>query len=232
MRRINRVFFVALTALGTGLGISAPSVNAQFLGTPQHDEFSDTSVLHPPDGVRVGIIVFEDLGCPGCALAHPLENAVAEKYHVTLLRHDYPIPKHIWTFEAAVYARYLQDMLNNPKLAEEFRSDVFHSQEAIASKDDLHEFAARWFERHGLKLPSPIDPGGALAAKVQTDYDLGVRLNVTRTPTIVVVTRNNYQVVCGSEAAIDPTQLEAVVHAAVAQTKTVPTAKSPAAKHK
>ena len=232
MRRINGVVLVALAVLGAGLGSSTRSLNAQFLGTPQHDEFSDTSVLHPPDGVRVGIIVFEDLGCPGCALAHPLEDAAAEKYHVTLLRHDYPIPKHIWTFDAAVYARYLQDTLNNPKLAEEYRRDVFHSQEAIASKDDLHEFVARWFERHGLKLPSPIDPGGALAAKVQADYDLGVRLHVIRTPTLVVVTKNNYQVVCGSEAATDPTQLDAVVRAAVEQTKAAATAKPATAKHK
>jgi protein-disulfide isomerase len=206
------------------IGFTSPSLRAQFLGLPAHDDFSDTSVLHPPDDVKVGIIVFEDLGCPACAFAHPLESQVAEKYHVTLLRHDYPLAYHVWTFEGAVYARYLEDKIN-PKLADAFRSDVFHSQAAISSKDDLHQFVQRWVQKHGQKLPPVLDPTGTLAAKVQADFDLGVRLHITHTPTIVVVTRNNYQVVCGSEAANDPTQLDAVVRAAVEQAKSAPPAK-------
>ena len=98
----------------------------------------------------------------------------------------FPSRSHIWTFEGAVYARYLQDKLS-PKLADEFRSDVFHAQAAIASKDDLRQFAQHWFQQHGQKMPFVIDPTGALAAKVQADFDLGQRLNVTQTPTIVVV---------------------------------------------
>ena len=110
----------------------------------------------------------------------------AEQFHVPLLRHDFPIPSHIWTFEGAVYARYLQDKVS-PKLADEFRSDVFHAQAAISSKDDLRQFTQRWLQQHGQKMPSMVDPTGALAAKVQADFDLGRRLNVTHTPTIVVV---------------------------------------------
>ena len=220
MHRMNLAAILALVVFG----FTAPTLHAQFLGSPTHDDFSDTSVLHPPEGIKVAIIVFEDLGCPGCALAHPLESQVAEQYHVPLLRHDYPLPQHIWTFEGAVYARYVEVKLS-PKLADEFRSDVFHSQAAIASKDDLHQFAQRWFQKHGQKLPSAIDPAGALAAKVQADYDLGVRLHITRTPTIVVVTKSNYQVVTGSDSATDPRQLEPIVRAAIEQTKTTPPAK-------
>ena len=219
MRRLNLIalFLVAIA-------LTAPALQAQFIGAPTHDDFRDTSILRPPAGSNVAIIVFEDLGCPACARAHPIEFQAAEQFHVPLLRHDSPIPAHIWTFEGAVYARYLQDKLS-PKLAEEFRSAVFVSQQAIASKDDLHQFAQRWFQQHGLKMPSVIDPTGALAAKVQADFDLGKRLNVTFTPTIVVVTNNNYQIVCGTKELFDPTQLVPILRAAIEKTRTAPGAR-------
>jgi hypothetical protein len=46
---------------------------------------------------------------------------------------------------------------------------------------------------------------------------LGKRLNVTFTPTVVVVTAKAYQVVCGTaQGANDPTQILPVVKAALA----------------
>jgi protein-disulfide isomerase len=213
---MNLIAFLLLA-----IALAVPALQAQFIGAPTHDDFRDTTILRPPAGSKVAIIVFEDLGCPACARAHPLESHAAEQFHVPLLRHDFPIPSHIWTFEGAVYARYLQDKLS-PKLADEFRSDVFHAQAAIASKDDLHQFAQHWFQQHGQKVPFVIDPTGAFAAKVQADFDLGRRLNVTHTPTIVVVTKNNYQVVCGTEGLIDPTQLVPILRAAIEKTQTAP----------
>jgi len=201
-------------------------MRAQFIGRAMHDDFRDTTILRPPTGSKVAIIVFEDLGCPGCAYAHPIELQAVEQFHVPLMRHDFPIPGHIWTFEGAVYARYLEDKVS-PKLADQFRTDIFHGQEAIAGKDDLHQYVQRWFQKHGQKLPFVIDPTGTLNAKVQADLDLGKRLNVTHTPTIVVVTRNNYQLVCGTEELKDPTQLVPILRAAIAQTMT-----APAARHK
>lgn len=208
------------------LGFMTRSVPAQFLGAPMHDDFRDTSILRPPAGSKVAIFIFEDLGCPACARAHPIELQAAEQYHVPLVRHDFPLVSHIWTFEGAVYARYLQDKVS-PKLADDFRTDVFHDQAAIASKDDLHQYAQRWFQKHGQKVPMVLDPTGALNAKVQADLDMGKRLNVTQTPTLIVVIRNNYQIVCGTKTLLDPTQLVPILRAAIAQTKT-----SPAIKHK
>jgi protein-disulfide isomerase len=57
---------------------------------------------------------------------------------------------------------------------------------------------------------------------VQADYALGRRLNVEYTPTLVVVTRDHYQVVCGTKDGLDPARLPSVVAAAVAQTQTHP----------
>ena len=204
--------------------LAALPMRAQFIGPAMHDEFRDTTILRPPAGSKVAVIVFEDLGCPMCAVAHPIELQAVEQYHVPLLRYDFPLPMHVWTFEGAVYARYLQDKVS-PALAGQFRTDVFHDQRAIDSKDALHQYVERWFQKHGQKLPFVIDPDGALAAKVQADVDLGNRLNVIQTPTLVVVTRNNYQVVCGTKELLDPTQLVPILRAAIKQTTTAPAAK-------
>ncbi len=195
-----------------------PLAAAQFAGQGPRDSFIDTSILKPAPGSKVSILVFEDLGCPACAHAHPYELAAAAKEHVPLIRRDFPLEAHVWTFDAAVFARYLEDHVS-PKTAGDYRTDVFLAQRQIASKDDLQQYDARWSKQHGLTIPSPLDPGGKLAAQVKADFDLGVRLNVTLTPTIVVVTPTHYQVVTGTAAGSnDPAQLDAVVQGALTQT--------------
>lgn len=197
----------------------APISHAQFAGQGARDSFIDTSVLKPAPGSAVSILVFEDLGCPACARAHPIELAVAAKDHVPLLRRDFPLAAHIWTFDGAVFARYLQDKVS-PQLADQYRSDVFASQMQISSKDDLRQWNTRWMGKHGQAMPFVVDPVGTLAAKVKADYDLGMQLHVIFTPTIVVVTKDQYQVVCGTGAGTDdPNKLAAVVEGALAQTK-------------
>jgi protein-disulfide isomerase len=192
-------------------------VHGQFLGTGARDRFLDTSVLRPPAGAKVALVVFEDLGCPACAHAHPFEIDAVKQTHVALLRYDFPIDAHVWTFSGAVCARYVQDTYG-PAMAEEFRSAVFKSQSMYSSEDDIHAFLAKFLEKHGKKMPTVLDPGGKLSKEVTADKELGKRLNVEFTPTVVVVTRNNYQVICGTkEGANDPAKILEVVKAAMAQ---------------
>jgi hypothetical protein len=209
--------FLIGTAVSLALLLLPTAINAQFAGTGAHDNFLDTTILRPPTGSKVAIIVFEDLGCPACARAHPFELPAAQQAHVPLLRYDFPLEAHIWTFEGAVCARYIQDEIS-PRLADQFRSDVFASQRMISNKDDLYQFTSTWLQKHGKKMPAKLDPTGKLAKEVNADLALGKRLNVEWTPTVVVVTRNQYQVVCGTkDGANDASQLLQVVKAAVAQ---------------
>jgi len=212
MRRLVLSLSLALLAL------TPSALHAQFSGTSAPANFHDTSMLKPPAGSKVAIIVFEDLGCPACAHDHAIEQQAAQQNHVPLIRYDFPIPGHIWTFDGAVCARYLQDHIN-PRLADEYRSAVFAAQASIFTKDDLQHFTQRWMQQHNLQMPFVMDPNGALAAKVKADYDLGLRLNVQFTPTIVVVTRDRYQIVCGTKTGTnDPHQIAPVVQAALTQT--------------
>lgn len=165
---------------------------AQFSAPPNTgNSFKDTSMLKPPAGAKVAIIKFEDLECPACAHAYPIVHAAAERYKIPIVRHDFPLRMHIWSRDAAITARYLQDKVS-PQVAEEFRGAVFAAQNSIASKEDLANFTRRFFQSHKLNEPFVIDPSGLFAAEVNADYTLGERIGISQTPTIWVVTQKNW----------------------------------------
>jgi protein-disulfide isomerase len=205
--------------MSVGLLVHPVKAKAQFAGTGARDHFRDTTILRPPAGSKVALIVFEDLGCPSCAKAHPFEVDAVKQTHVTLLRYDFPIAAHVWTFEGAVCARYVEHTYG-AQVAEDFRSAVFQAQREIYTNDDIRDFLSKWLAKRGKRMPAALDPTGELAKEVTADRDLGMRLNVEWTPTVVVVTKDNYQVVCGTnDGANDPAQILAVVKGAMAQAR-------------
>ena len=181
----------ASLALGAALLLSLPAF-AQFSAPPnQGGHFKDTSMVKPPAGARVAIYEFEDLECPACAHAFPIVHAAIERYKIPLVRHDFPLPMHVWSRDAAVIARYIQDKID-PAAAEEYRRTIFANQSSIASKDDLQRFSQKYFQSHGRVMPFVVDPNGLFAAEVQADYTLGQRIGLNQTPTIFVVTQKNW----------------------------------------
>jgi len=188
----------------------------------QSGPYRDTSMLRAPAGVPVAIYEFEDLECPACGHAFPIVHAAVEKYKIPLIRHDFPLKMHIWSFDAAVIARYIQDKIS-PQAAEEYRRAVFASQQSIASKEDLTAFTKKYFQSHSLPLPMIIDPNGLFAAEVHADQTLGERINLHQTPSIFIVTQKGYTEVT------DVTQLYAMLDTAIADN---PAPKAAAAKPK
>ena len=167
---------------------AAIPASAQFSAPPNTaNKFKDTSLIKPPAGARVAIYEFEDLECPACAHAFPIVHAAIDKYKIPLVRHDFPLSGHIWSRDAAINARYLQDKID-PKTAEDYRRAVFAAQTSISSKDDLQRFTQKFFQSHGHPMPFVVDPTGQLAKEVQADYSLGEKIGLTQTPTIFVVT--------------------------------------------
>jgi len=189
------------------------------------NSFRDTSMVKPPAGARVAIYEFEDLECPACARAFPIVHAAIERYHIPLVRHDFPLKMHVWSFDAAVKARFLQDKVS-PKVAEEYRADVFASQTAIASKDDLEAFSRRWFQKHGVAMPFVMDPYGLLDQEVKSDYTLGERIGLSQTPTIFVVSTKGWTQI------MDPNLLYQAIDTALAETAPAPAARPARAAHK
>jgi protein-disulfide isomerase len=196
---MNRIALAA--ALLLALPISALAQSAPY---------RDTSMLRAPAGSAVAIYEFEDLECPACAHAFPIVHAAVEKYKIPLIRRDFPLKMHIWSFDAAVIARYIQDKIS-PQAAEDYRRAVFASQQSIASKEDLTAFTQKYFRSHSLALPMIVDPNGLFAAEVHADQTLGERINLHQTPSIFIVTQKGYTEVT------DVTQLYSMLDTAIAE---------------
>ena len=82
----------------------------------------------------------------------------------------------------------------------------------IANRDDLQNFTRKWFQAHGHPLPFVLDASGRCAAQVQADCDLGFRVGIRHTPTILIVTDKEWiEVTRPTElyAAIDRAEADA-----------------------
>ncbi|HEX4602564.1 MAG TPA: thioredoxin domain-containing protein [Candidatus Angelobacter sp.] len=145
---------------------------------------ADASLLKPPAGAKVAIVMFEDLECPDCSRAYPMVWDAANAHKIPVVLHDFPLPRHNWSFEAAVWARYFDQ--TSVAVGNEFRKYIYANQAQI-SKDNLQQ----WVQKFGSENKAPVafmkDPDGKLAAKVKADYALGQRIGVEHTPTIWVV---------------------------------------------
>lgn len=148
----------------------------------------DPSLLRPPKGAPVALIVFEDLQCPKCRLDSPVEQQAARAHKIPLIVHDFPLPMHNWSYQAAIIAHYFDSQ--SKELGSEFRAFIFQHQPEI-TPDTLQNFAQRFATEHKTELPFVIDPQGKFAAEVNADKELGRKVGIQHTPTIYVVSSRN-----------------------------------------
>ena len=181
----NRRSYLRLLPLIAALLLLAPAARAQ----RQPTQVLDSSALHPPAGSRVAIVEFDDLECPACAAANPLLMQAAAKYGIPWIRHDFLIPGHVWSPIAAVNARFFDT--KSKTIGNDYRNQVFANQNSIETRDELQQFTQRFASAHSVALPFAIDPQGKLAAAVQADDQLAIRMGLKLTPTIFIVTSNS-----------------------------------------
>jgi protein-disulfide isomerase len=202
-----------LSLFGAALFIAA--AHAQF-GAPPTTQVHDPAALKPPPGARVAIVEFEDQECPDCAAANPLVKAASEKYGIPWVRHDFPLPMHNWSFQAAVYARWFDT--KNQKLGNDYRDSVFANQRSIETPAQLTQFTENYAQGHGIALPFAVDPQGKLSALVKADYALGQRIGIEHTPTIWVVTNGTNGAPPFIEV-VDRSRLYQIIDQALAETR-------------
>ena len=145
-------------------------------------------VLRPPKGSQIALVVFEDLQCPDCRRAAPLVAQAGKTYNIPVVRHDYPLPMHNWSFDAAILARYFDT--HSKALGNNFRDYIFEHQLEITPAN-LRGYAEKFAAEHKVDLPFVVDPAGKLAALVLADKELGKSLNLEHTPTIYVVSNKH-----------------------------------------
>jgi protein-disulfide isomerase len=171
-RFVSRAWVLALTALC--LLVLSGAVFAE--DAPE--------ALRPPKGSQVALVVFEDLQCPQCGRTAPLLVQASRTYKIPLVQHDFPLPMHNWSFDAAVMARYFD--ARSKDLGNEFRENVFAHQMEI-NPQNLRGFEEKFAADHKVGLPFVVDPDGKLAAMVRADKEVGVSLHIDHTPTIYIV---------------------------------------------
>jgi protein-disulfide isomerase len=141
-------------------------------------------VLRPPKGTQVAIVVFEDLECPQCRRVAPILKEASRTYKIPLVRHDFPLPSHRWSYDAAVMARFFDE--TSKELGNEFRDYIFSNQIEI-NPQNLRGFAEKFASEHKVGLPFVLDPQGKFAAEVNADRDVGRAIKLEHTPTVYVV---------------------------------------------
>ena len=151
-------------------------------------------ILRPPKGAKVAIVVFEDLECPDCARAAPLVVEAGKTYKIPVVRYDFPLPQHLWSFDGAVLARFFGS--KSPTLGVDFREYIFQHQQEITGtnpsdeagqKQRLRAAAEKFAQEHKVALPFVVDPQNKFANAVRADRDLGIRIGIQHTPTLYVV---------------------------------------------
>jgi protein-disulfide isomerase len=207
----------------TALLVLAPAARAQFNVPPAGTQVHDPSILKPPPGARVAIVEWEDMECPDCARANPLLKEAAAKYNIPWVRHDFPLPMHSWSFNAAVNARWFDT--KSKKLGDDYRDAVFANQVSITNPNVLAEFTQKFAQEHGVAFPFAVDPQGKLAAEVKADYALGQRVGIEHTPTIWVVTANSKG--APFVEVVDRSKLYQLIDQALADTKSAAAAPAP-----
>jgi protein-disulfide isomerase len=169
MKKTNLLVAVGILTM-TGLGqASAQDIN---------------SVLKPPKGSQVALVVFEDLQCPQCRRAAPLVSQASKTYKIPVVRYDFPLPMHSWSYQATIFAHFFDG--HSKQLGNQFRDYIFEHQVEILP-DNLRGFADKFAAEHKVDLPFVVDPQGKLSAEVNAERDLGNRVGIHQTPTIYVV---------------------------------------------
>jgi len=167
-----RLAVLFLFALTFGAGLCAAALDAV------------NPVLRPPKGAQVAIVVFEDLQCPQCRRVAPILEKAAKTYGIPLVRHDFPLPMHNWSYDAAVTARYFDS--SSKALGNEFRDYIFANQFEI-NPQNLRSYEEKFAAEHKAEFPFVVDPQGKFAAEVNADRDIGKAIQLNHTPTIYVV---------------------------------------------
>jgi protein-disulfide isomerase len=144
--------------------------------------------LRPPKGAQVAIVVFEDLQCPQCRRVAPILEQAAKTYKIPLVRHDFPLPMHNWSYDAAVMARYFDSISKD--LGNEFRDYIFANQLEI-NPQNLRGYAERFSSEHKVDFPFVVDPQGKFAAEVNADRDVGRAIKLDHTPTVYIVSNRH-----------------------------------------
>ena len=152
------------------------------------------SAQTPPSGRAVGPIVakvtvdvYSDFQCPHCrALAEQTLPRVKQEYalkdKIRLVHHDFPLSGHQYAKQAALFAA-AADRVGK---FEQVSDVLFKQQDTWGANGKVEEAVDSVLTPAEAKKVRDLVKDPSVIAVVQRDIDLGTRLNITSTPTIII----------------------------------------------
>ncbi len=147
---------------------------------------------------KVRIDLFSDYQCPSCkGLAEGTLKRIKEDYalkgKVRLVHHDFPLPQHQYAKRAAILASAADQLGKFDEVSEVlFREQPTWS--VNGKVDDAVDSVLTPDERKKIR---EIAKDPAIAAAIDKDIELGRRMNVTSTPTMVITANSKPNPVVG-----------------------------------
>jgi protein-disulfide isomerase len=147
---------------------------------------------------KVRIDLFSDFQCPSCkGLAEGTLKRIREDYalkgKVRLVHHDFPLPQHQYARRAAILAA-AADRLGK---FEQVSEVLFREQPAWSTNGKVDEAVDSVLTPDEQKRIREIAKDPAIAAAIEKDIELGHRMNVTSTPTMVITANSKPNPVVG-----------------------------------
>lgn len=164
-----------------------------------------TSAQTKPSGRAVGpviakvrIDVFSDFQCPSCkGLAEGTLRRIKEDYalkgKVRLVHHDFPLPQHQYAKRAAILAS-AADRLGK---FDEVSEVLFRQQESWSVSGKVDETVDTVLTPEERKRIREIAKDPAIEAAIQKDIELGRRMLVGSTPTMIITANSKPNPVVG-----------------------------------
>lgn len=140
-----------------------------------------------PVTAAVRIDVFSDYECPACKALHEQTlKRVKEEYaaqgKLRLVHHDFPLPMHKHARRAAALAAAADRLGRFDAVSDA----LFRQQETWSKSGGVDEVVDSVLTPEERKKIDQIAADPAIAASIERDIQLGQRMNVTSTPTMIV----------------------------------------------
>lgn len=148
---------------------------------------------------RVRIDVFSDFQCPACkGLAEGALKRIRDEYalkgKIRLVHHDFPLPQHQYARRAAGLAAAADRIGKFDQVSEA----LFRQQDSWSNTGKVDEAVDSVLTPDERKRIREIAKDPAIAAAIDRDLELGRKMKVTSTPTMIVTKDGKTNPVVGS----------------------------------
>jgi protein-disulfide isomerase len=148
---------------------------------------SKTTRAVGPVTAAVRIDLFSDFQCPACKALHEqtikrVKEEFAQAGKIRLVHHDFPLPQHKFARQAAILAAAADRLGKYDPVADA----LFHQQESWGQSGNVDAVVDSVLTPEERKKLREIAKDPAILANIERDIQLGERMKVGSTPTMIV----------------------------------------------